>query len=183
MSGYQASRPLTFLLRTFSIHLTLTESAESALMAIAQAHTQALKTVLHEAETSLSAAEAASVQLLQALDKTLACTESAEQQISKQESGTKRSRTEVATSRDGAEFLKKGGCAAGGQARALASQIASTAALARPKLFLTPVPPSDLSARWQSPARGRALQGEDKIQRDVIRRGQRRAAHQIRQLA
>lgn len=67
-------------------------------LAIARARTQALMTVLHEAETSFSAVEAASGQVLQALNDTLACTESAGLQVNKPESGTKRPREEVATS-------------------------------------------------------------------------------------
>ena len=67
-------------------------------LAIARARAQALMTVLHEAEASFSAVEAASAQVQQALNDTLACTESAGLQVNESESGTKRPREEVATS-------------------------------------------------------------------------------------
>ena len=71
-------------------------------LATARARAQALMTVLHEAEASFSAVEAAFAQVQQALNDTLACTESAGLQVNEQEPGTKRPREEVATSQHAA---------------------------------------------------------------------------------
>ena len=71
-------------------------------LAIARARAQALMTALHEAEASFSAVETASAQVQQALNDTLACTESAGLQVNEPESGTKRPREDVATSQHAA---------------------------------------------------------------------------------
>ena len=68
----------------------------------ARARVQALTTVLHEAEASFSAVEAASAQVQQALDDTLACTEPAALQVDEPEPDTKRPRETVVTSQHAA---------------------------------------------------------------------------------
>ena len=80
-------------------------------LATARACSQALTTVLHEAEASFSAVEVASAQVRQALNHILACAEAAGLQVNEPEPGTKRPCDEVATSQHAAgsssEALRK----------------------------------------------------------------------------